>query len=92
MPKYPGGQAELAMHVQKMQKKLASAKKISGKAKVSFTVSTSGKVTDIKVVEKDNDMAAKGAYAIVSGMEDWTPGKQRGKPVSVKYIMPVEFK
>ncbi|WP_346859130.1 M56 family metallopeptidase [uncultured Draconibacterium sp.] len=92
MPKYPGGQAELAMHVQKMQKKLASAKNISGKAKVSFTVSTSGKVTDIKVVEKDNDMAAKGAYAIVSGLEDWTPGKQRGKAVSVKYLLPVEFK
>jgi beta-lactamase regulating signal transducer with metallopeptidase domain len=92
MPKYPGGQVELAMHVQKMQKKLASAKNISGKAKVSFTVSASGKVTDIKVVEKDNDMAAKGAYAIANEMEDWTPGKQRGKPVSVKYIMPVEFK
>jgi hypothetical protein len=92
MPKYPGGQAELGMHVQKMQKKLASAKNTSSKAKVSFTVSTSGKVTDIKVVEKDNDAAAKGAYTIANEMSDWEPGKQRGKAVPVKFMLPVEFK
>ena len=50
------------------------------------------KVTDIKVVEKDNDAAAKGAYAIANEFPDWKPGKQRGKSVSVKYMLPVEFK
>ncbi len=92
MPQYPGGQPALAMFVQKMQKKLASEKQLSGTAKVVFTVNAKGKVTDIKVVEKDNDAVAKGAYAIASEMEDWTPGNQRGKPVRVKFMMPVEFK
>ncbi len=92
MPQYPGGQLALAMHIQKMQKKLAIDKNIKGKAKVVFTVNSKGKITDIKIVEKDNDLAAKGAYAIASGMEDWSPGKQRGKPVSVKYLLPIEFK
>nr|WP_321353666.1 M56 family metallopeptidase [uncultured Draconibacterium sp.] len=92
MPEYPGGQAALAMLVQKMQKKLAREKQLKGKAKVVFTVNPKGKVTDIKVVEKDNDAAAKGAYAIVSELEDWKPGKQRGKAVPVKYMLPVEFK
>nr|WP_319271644.1 M56 family metallopeptidase [uncultured Draconibacterium sp.] len=92
MPEYPGGQPALAMLVQKMQKKLAREKQLKGKAKVVFTVNSKGKVSDIKVVEKDNDAAAKGAYAIASQLEDWTPGKQRGKAVPVKFLLPVEFK
>ena len=92
MPQYPGGQMELALMVQKMQKKLVSVKKVKGNAKVAFTVNTAGKVSNIKVVEKDNDGAAKGAYIIAKEMKDWKPGKQRGKAVPVKYLLPVEFK
>ncbi|WP_319500467.1 M56 family metallopeptidase [uncultured Draconibacterium sp.] len=92
MPQYPGGQPALAMFVQKMQKKLAKEKQLKGSAKVVFTVNPKGKVTDIKVVEKDNDAVAKGAYAIANELEDWTPGKQRGKAVPVKFLLPIEFK
>jgi len=91
-PKYPGDWAAKDEYVSKMQQKIAQSKGIKGKAKVTFTVDAKGKVTDIKVVEKDNDGAAKGAVALVSGMPDWTPGKQRGKPVPVKFLLPVEFK
>ena len=92
MPQYSGGQPELAMLVQKMQKKLAKEKNIKGKAEVVFTVNAKGKVSDIKVVKKDNDAAAKGAYTIASQLEDWKPGKQRGKAVPVKFLLPIEFK
>ena len=92
MPKYDGGMAALNEYVQKMQKKIAVQKKVKGKAKVQFTVNGKGKVTDIKIVEKDNDSAAKGAYLLAEAMPDWTPGKQRGKGVPVKYLLPVEFK
>jgi beta-lactamase regulating signal transducer with metallopeptidase domain len=92
MPKYPGGHAALQEYVEEMQQKLAQGKGIKGKAKVAFTVNGKGKVTDIKVVEQDNDGVAKGVVIIASEMQDWSPGKQRGKPVSVKYLLPVEFK
>ncbi|MFV0592296.1 MAG: TonB family protein [Draconibacterium sp.] len=75
-----------------MQQKIAQKKGVKGKAKVAFTVNAAGKVSDIKVVEKDNDGAAKGAVAIASSMQEWSPGKQRGKAVPVKYLLPVEFK
>jgi TonB family protein len=75
-----------------MQKKIASSKNIKGKAKVVFTVNPKGKVSDIKIVEKDNDAVAKGAVMIATKMPGWTPGKQRGKAVPVKFMMPVEFK
>ncbi|WP_321997455.1 M56 family metallopeptidase [Draconibacterium orientale] len=92
MPNYPGGSEALNNFVYKMQNKLASAKNIKGKAKVLFTVNAKGEVSDIKIVEQDNDAAAKGAYTIANEMPDWTPGKQRGKAVPVKYMLPVEFK
>lgn len=92
LPEYPGGSGALNNYAYEMQQKIASSKKIKGKARVLFTVNAKGKVTDIKAVEADNDGAAKGAVMIASGMPDWKPGTQRGKAVSVKYIMPVEFK
>ena len=92
IPKYPGGFGALQEQVAKMQKKLAREKNLKGKATVTFTVNAKGKVSDIKVVEKDNDAAAKGAFAIANELEDWKPGKQRGKAVPVKYMLPVEFK
>jgi beta-lactamase regulating signal transducer with metallopeptidase domain len=92
MPQYQGGQGELGLYVNKMQKKISAQKKVTGKAKVQFTVDGKGKVTNIKIVEKDNDGAAKGAYLIAKSMEVWKPGKQRGKGVPVKFLLPVEFK
>ena len=92
MPRYPGGYEALEEYFLKMQKKIAVQKKVTGKAKVAFTIDAKGKVTEIKIVGKDNDEAVKGAYAIVNGMADWKPGSQRGKIVSVKFLLPVKFK
>ena len=92
MPKYPGGSDALNNYAYNMQKKIATQKKVKGKAMVMFTVNAKGKVSNIKIVEKDNEEAAKGALIIANEMPDWKPGKQRGKAVSVKFMMPVEFK
>jgi TonB family protein len=92
MPHFQGGYYAMQDYISKMQQKIAQGKGIKGKAKVLFTVNANGKVTDIKIVEKDNDDAAKGAVMIASEMPDWTPGKQRGKAVPVKYLLPVQFK
>ena len=108
LPKYPGGIYELSKYVAEMQEKLAKGKNWKGMVKVGFTVDETGKVTNIKVINKGHEYTAddkkytevllkdpeaeKAAVAIVAGMKDWTPGKQRGKAVPVKYLMPVEFK
>ncbi len=91
MPHYPGGSDALNNFVYELQQKISDQKKIKGKAKVLFTVNSKGKVTNIKVVESINEGVAEGAVMIASALPDWIPGKQRGKPVSVKYILPVEF-
>ncbi len=64
---------------------------ISGRVTLSFTVSETGKVTDVKVlrgVHKDLDNEA---IRVVSSSPDWTPGAVDGKPVAIKYTFPVIF-
>lgn len=58
---------------------------------VGFTVSESGKVKDVRALQSDQPILTKEAERIVSEMPAWTPGKQRGMPVSVKYSVPVRF-
>jgi TonB family protein len=64
---------------------------ISGRVTMSFTVSETGKVTDVKVlrgVHKDLDNEA---IRVVSSSPDWTPGIADGKAVAIKYTFPVLF-
>lgn len=91
MPEYQGGMAGLGAYIKEMEKKYAQEKNLSGRTLVGFTVDENGAVTNIKIIEKDNDNAAGGAREIISGMKDWKPGAQRGKPVPVNFTLPVEF-
>jgi len=91
LPVYPGGNPALANTIMKKAQKYATVKKIKGKAHIGFTVSAKGNVTNVKVLKKSNDTAAKAAVAIVSELDTWKPGTQRGKPVSVNYTVPIEF-
>ncbi|QIA06366.1 M56 family metallopeptidase [Draconibacterium halophilum] len=88
LPEFPGGSNALTKFVQNKTEKY----NLIGKAKIAFTVNPKGKVTDVKIVETDNDKLGKAAAEIISQLPTWEPGKQRGKPVPVKYLIAVEFK
>jgi beta-lactamase regulating signal transducer with metallopeptidase domain len=91
LPEYPKGMGFLANDIMQKEKIMTKENKVKGKAKIGFTISETGKVTDVKIVEADNEAAGKAAASIVGKMPDWKPGKQHGKPVPVNYILPVEF-
>ena len=92
MPEYKGGEIALKKYVDFKQKKIAELEGIKGSAMVSFVINEKGKVSDIKVMKQDNDAVGKAAAKLVSEMPDWTPGKQRGKAVPVKFSLKVEFR
>jgi hypothetical protein len=48
-------------------------------------------VADVKLMEKGVKQMDKEAIRLVSEMPDWIPAKQRKKPVSSQYIVPVVF-
>jgi hypothetical protein len=89
LPEYPGGFYALGEYITEQRNIVPN--NLSGKSKIGFTVSETGKITDVKIVEKDNDEIGKAAATIVMNMKDWKPGKQRGKPVPVKFLLPLEF-
>ncbi|MGD9556537.1 MAG: carboxypeptidase-like regulatory domain-containing protein, partial [Mangrovibacterium sp.] len=92
MPFYPGGHRGLGQYVKKHQTELkAKNPNLQGKATVDFTIDTSGKVTNIRVVNTTTPEAAEAMITILKGMESWTPGKQRDQAVPVDFEMQLEF-
>ena len=69
----------------------AKEKGIQGRVTISFTVSSSGKVCDVKVLRGVDPILDKEALKVVEASPEWTPGKSNGKPVAVTYTFPVIF-
>ena len=70
----------------------ARDKGLEGTVYVVFVVDAKGKVVDAKVKKTVDPLLDKAALKTVNAMPDWTPGSQRGKPVAVRFEIPVEFK
>jgi TonB family protein len=71
----------------------ASAKKASveGKVFVYFVVSENGSIKDAEVNKGAHPDLDAEALRVVQGMPDWTPGRQKGKNVSVGMTLPIVF-
>ena len=69
----------------------AKEKKIQGRVTISFTVSETGKVSDVKVLRGADPLLDKEAVRVVESSPEWTPGMKDGKPVPVTYTFPVIF-
>lgn len=94
MPEYPGGQGELLKFLAKNIKYpvIAQENGIQGRVTASFIVEKDGSIRDIEVIRGVDPSLDKEAIRVLSGMPDWTPGKQRGQDVAVKYTVPVTFR
>lgn len=71
---------------------MARQMNLEGKVVVDFTVDAKGKIRDAAVVNSSNDLFDAETLRLIRDMPDWVPGKQRGKPVSVRFTCPVEFR
>lgn len=69
----------------------ANEKGIQGRVTISFTVSSTGKVCDVKVIRGVDPLLDNEAVRVVEMSPDWTPGMKDGKPVAVTYVFPVIF-
>ena len=94
MPSFPGGQAAMMGWLSKNIRYPAAAQEnnIQGRVTVQFVVDENGKVTNPVVVRGVDPSLDAEAIRVVSSMPKWTPGKQNGQAVKVKYTLPVQFK
>lgn len=93
MPQFPGGREVLMKYLAANIKYPASAVKgkKEGRVIVTFIVQKDGSITHAKIVRSIDPELDAEALRVVKGMPKWTPGTQLGKPVSVKYTLPVKF-
>lgn len=70
----------------------AAKKKIEGRVIVQFVVDKKGKACKPKVVRSIHPALDAEAIRVINAMPNWKPGTIKGKPVSVKYTIPISFK
>lgn len=94
MPQFPGGETELLKFINKGIKYpiIAQENGIQGRVICSFVVNRDGSVVDAEVMRGVDPSLDKEALRVIGTMPKWTPGKQRGKPVRVKYTVPITFR
>ena len=94
MPVYPGGMPAMMDFFNKNMKypKEAFDAKQEGRVIAQFVVEKDGSITDAHIVKSVSPALDAEALRIVNAMPNWTPGRQNGKPVRVKYTVPISFK
>lgn len=93
-PEFPGGMAELMKFLAKSIKYpvIAQENGIQGRVVCSFVVNRDGSIVDIQVMRGVDPSLDKEAVRVIGTMPKWKPGEQRGKPVRVRFILPVQFR
>ena len=95
MPQFKGGNKALMEYLMMNVKYPESAAKAKqqGRAVVGFVVRKDGTVSDVYIVKSTGyDVLDNEAMRVVKSMPAWEPGKQKGKPVDVKYFVPITFR
>ena len=95
MPDFPdGGLQGLLKFLAKNIKYpvIAQENGIQGRVVCAFVVNKDGSIVDIEVLRGVDPSLDKEAVRVLGTMPKWKPGKQRGKPVRVKYTVPVMFR
>ncbi len=94
MPEYPGGMQAMIEFLQTNMKypEDAAKQKVEGRVMVQFVVETDGSVSDVHVAKQVFPSLDAEAIRVVQAMPKWTPGKEKGKVVRVKYNLPIVFR
>lgn len=93
-PSFPGGMAALQAYLRDNIKYpvVAAENGIEGRVIVQFVVGKDGSISNVTVARSADASLDKEAVRVVKSMPKWTPGKQNGTTVNVKYTCPVTFR
>ena len=94
MPSFPGGDAALMSYLANNihYPTVAAENGVQGRVVVGFVVERDGSITDVSVLRGVDPSLDREAMRVVKSMPRWTPGKQNGSAVRVKYQVPVAFR
>lgn len=94
MPSFPGGISGLRTYLNQNIRYPAEAQEncVQGRVVVSFVVGKDGHISDVTVLRSVDPSLDKEAIRVIRNMPRWSPGKQGGEPVRVRYNVPVSFR
>ena len=94
MPEFPGGVQELLGFLSKTIKYPVEAEKAGkqGRVLATFVVRKDGSISDARIVKSVDPLLDAEALRVINAMPAWIPGTQSGKPVNVKYTVPISFR
>ena len=92
-PEFPGGMSALGQFLGKNIRYPAAAQRanVSGRVFVSFVVNTDGSIQDVQTLKGLGFGTDEEAVRVVKSMPKWRSGKQSGRPVRVKFNLPINF-
>jgi periplasmic protein TonB len=93
IPSFPGGDMERINYVRSrlVYPNAAKINSVQGSVVVVFIIEKNGSISNIKIEKGIGSGCDEEAIRVVQNMPNWTPGKQRGKPVRVLLKMPIRF-
>ena len=93
LPEFPGGDpARMDFLRQNIRYPIKEKRAgIQGTVWIEFVVGKDGKIEDAHVLHGIGEGCDEEALRVVNEMPKWTPGKQRGIPVRVRFQMPVTY-
>lgn len=94
MPVFPGGTEAMNKFLAENVKYPVTAQEngIQGRVICSMIINVDGSISEVQVVRGVDPSLDKEAIRVIKSMPNWTPGKQSGKVVSVRYTLPVVFR
>ena len=94
MPMFPGGEGALMGYLRDNihYPTVAAENGVQGRVVVGFVVERDGSITDVNILRGVDPSLDREAMRVVTSMPKWTPGKQNGSAVRVKYQVPVSFR
>jgi protein TonB len=94
MPKFPGGDDAMVKFINDnlVYPPMAIENNIEGKVVLTFIVDKEGQVTEIEFLKKLGWGCDDAAVKVVKKMPAWSPGRQNGRNVAVKYNLPITFR
>ena len=92
MPEFPGGMPEMVKYLLENMIYPEEMKEngIEGRIFVQFVVTKTGSVKDVTIA-RGIDGLNREAIRLVKQMPNWSPGKNNGKEVNVKMVIPIRF-
>lgn len=89
-----GGMAAFYKYVNDKMKYPAQARRmgIEGRVFVEFVIGKDGSISEVRAVKGIGAGCDEEAVRVIQAAPSWTPGKQRGKPVKQRMVLPITFK